>query len=109
MSNASADRATRAEVGGLATGMAAGLALGFASHRPAPLPRTGTSFPDATAVHSAPAPVEPTNRRDLAPHEQYLPGDVMGTVRTSRLFRTRYPRAETTSRLGPRAKPERRN
>jgi len=29
------------------------------------------------------------------------PGDVVGTVRTSRLFRTRYPRANTTARLGP--------
>jgi methionyl aminopeptidase len=28
-------------------------------------------------------------------------GDVVGTVRTSRLFRTRYPRAATTARLGP--------
>ena len=33
--------------------------------------------------------------------DQYLRGDVAGTVRTSRLFRTRYPRAATTTRLGP--------
>lgn len=47
---------------------------------------------------------------DLRPHEhpnglrlqdQYLRGDVAGTVRTSRLFRTRYPRAATTAKLGP--------
>jgi methionyl aminopeptidase len=33
--------------------------------------------------------------------DQYLRSDVAGTVRTSRLFRTRYPRAATTAKLGP--------
>ncbi len=31
----------------------------------------------------------------------YVRGDVAGTVRTSRLFRTRSPRPDTTARLGP--------
>ncbi len=36
-----------------------------------------------------------------ATSHSYVRGDVAGTVRTSRLFRTRSPRPDTTARLGP--------
>ena len=67
MSDAPVSRAAPNAVGGLATGMAAGLTLGFTSFRPGPLPRTSPSSPEVSVPRSTPAPPDPPNRRDLAP------------------------------------------
>ncbi len=47
--------------------------------------------------------MRPELQAELRPatSHSYVRGDVAGTVRTSRLFRTRSPRPDTTARLGP--------